>query len=112
MEYIALPGYVKKMQKQYRLRQVDLSEKSGVGLRFVRELEQGKQSLRMDKVNNDFEKTFVQSGLDTKVTEKVIVRTVPYSIIQLFSYFFTSVICRNESSIAKPMQTASGYCLA
>jgi len=51
MEYIALPKYVKQMRKQYRLRQVDLSEKSGVGLRFIRELEQGKQSLRMDKVN-------------------------------------------------------------
>jgi len=46
-----LPKYIKQMRKQYRLRQVDLSEKSGVGLRFVRELEQGKQTLRMDKVN-------------------------------------------------------------
>ena len=31
--------------------QVDLAEKSGVGLRFVRELEQGKQTLRIDKIN-------------------------------------------------------------
>jgi len=46
-----LPKYVKQMRKQYHLRQVDLSEKSGVGLRFIRELEQGKQTLRMDKVN-------------------------------------------------------------
>ena len=51
MEYIALQKYIKQMRKQYHLTQVDLSEKSGVGLRFVRELEQGKQSLRMDKVN-------------------------------------------------------------
>jgi len=51
MEHIELPKYVKQMRKQYRLKQVDLSEKSGVGLRFVRELEQGKQTLRMDKVN-------------------------------------------------------------
>jgi len=51
MEYIALPKYVKQMRKQYHLTQVDLSEKSGVGLRFIREMEQGKQSLRMDKVN-------------------------------------------------------------
>ena len=34
-----------------RLTQVDLAEKSGVGLRFVRELEQGKSTLRLDKVN-------------------------------------------------------------
>ena len=31
--------------------QVDLAAKSGVGLRFVRELEQGKETLRLDKVN-------------------------------------------------------------
>ena len=43
--------YVKAMRKQYNLTQIDLSEKSGVGLRFVRELEQGKQTLRLDKVN-------------------------------------------------------------
>ena len=36
------------MRKQHRLTQVELSEKSGVGLRFVRELEQGKPTLRLD----------------------------------------------------------------
>ena len=46
-----LSEYVKKMRKRYNLTQVDLSEKSGVGLRFVRELEQGKETLRLDKVN-------------------------------------------------------------
>lgn len=48
---LLLSGYVKLMRKQYGLTQVDLCEKAGVGLRFVRELEQGKQTLRMDKVN-------------------------------------------------------------
>ena len=33
------------------LTQIDLAAKSGVGLRFVRELEQGKETLRLDKVN-------------------------------------------------------------
>ncbi|NMB32989.1 MAG: helix-turn-helix transcriptional regulator [Clostridium sp.] len=51
MENLSLSDYVKRMRKQYDLTQVDLSEKAGVGLRFVRELEQGKQTLRMDKVN-------------------------------------------------------------
>lgn len=51
MENLSLSGYVKQMRKQYDLTQVDLSEKAGVGLRFVRELEQGKETLRMDKVN-------------------------------------------------------------
>ncbi len=51
MAQTVISQYVKSMRKEYGLTQVDLSEKSGVGLRFVRELEQGKQSLRMDKVN-------------------------------------------------------------
>lgn len=47
----ALSRYVKQMRHKYRLTQVDLADKSGVGLRFVRELEQGKPTLRLDKVN-------------------------------------------------------------
>ncbi len=48
MEQTTLSKYVKT---QYNLTQVELSEKSGVGLRLVHELEQGKQTLRLDKVN-------------------------------------------------------------
>ncbi len=51
MEQTVFSQYVKSMRKQYNLTQIELSEKSGVGLRFVRELEQGKQTLRLDKVN-------------------------------------------------------------
>ena len=36
----------------YYCRNIELAERAGVGLRFVRELEQGKQTLRMDKVND------------------------------------------------------------
>ena len=43
--------FVKDKRKSLKLTQVDLAEKSGVGLRFVRELEQGKETLRLDKVN-------------------------------------------------------------
>lgn len=46
-----LSSYVKEMRKLFGLTQVDLAAKSGVGLRFVRELEQGKETLRLDKVN-------------------------------------------------------------
>lgn len=46
-----LSQYVKDLRKQYHLTQEDLAEKAGVGLRFVRDLEQGKTTLRMDKVN-------------------------------------------------------------
>lgn len=51
MDMTQLSKYVKEKRRQYGLTQIALSEKSGVGLRFVRELEQGKSTLRLDKVN-------------------------------------------------------------
>jgi y4mF family transcriptional regulator len=42
---------VKEKRKAHKMTQQDLSEKSGIGLRLVREIEQGKTSMRMDKVN-------------------------------------------------------------
>ena len=47
----ALSFFVKQKWKQLRLTQPELAERAGVGLRFIRELEQGKQTLRLDKVN-------------------------------------------------------------
>lgn len=46
-----LPTFVKDKRKLLMLTQVELSLKAGVGLRFIRELEQGKRTLQMDKVN-------------------------------------------------------------
>lgn len=46
-----LGGYLKRQRKIHGLTQVELSRKAGVGLRFIRDLEQGKKTLRMDKVN-------------------------------------------------------------
>lgn len=51
MTHNKLSQFVKQKRKLYHLTQKELSEKSGVGLRFVRDLEQGKPTLRMDKVN-------------------------------------------------------------
>lgn len=51
MKQTPLSTLVKTMRKEYRLTQTELAEKSGVGLRFVRDLEQGKATLRLDKVN-------------------------------------------------------------
>ena len=42
---------VKALRKEYGLTQEDLAMKSGVGLCLVRNVEQGKQTLKMDKVN-------------------------------------------------------------
>lgn len=46
-----LSVFLKAKRKQLKLTQPQLAEKAGVGLRFIREMEQGKTSLKMDKVN-------------------------------------------------------------
>ena len=51
MEKTELSKFVKEKRKEYGLTQIELSQKSGVGLRFIRDLEQGKKTLRLDKVN-------------------------------------------------------------
>ncbi|MDR6564660.1 MULTISPECIES: helix-turn-helix transcriptional regulator [Arcicella] len=43
--------FIKEKRRNLGLTQTDLAMKSGVGLRFVRDLEQGKPTLRLDKVN-------------------------------------------------------------
>lgn len=42
---------VKQKRKELNYTQEELALRSGVGLRFLRELEQGKPSLQLDKVN-------------------------------------------------------------
>ena len=46
-----LSSFIKERRRTFNLTQEDLALKAGVGLRFIRELEQGKETLRLDKVN-------------------------------------------------------------
>ncbi len=43
--------FVKERRQEMGFTQSDLADRAGVGLRFIRELEQGKSSMRLDKVN-------------------------------------------------------------
>lgn len=43
--------YVKENRRAAGLTQEEFALRSGLGLRFVRDLEQGKKTVRMDKVN-------------------------------------------------------------
>ena len=43
--------FIKQKRKQAGLTQEEFAVQSGLGLRFIRELEQGKETVRMDKVN-------------------------------------------------------------
>lgn len=46
-----IANFVRTKRKLLGYSQTELSQRTGVGLRFLKELEQGKQSLRLDKVN-------------------------------------------------------------
>jgi len=47
----SLIKFIKERRRSMGLTQKDLADRAGVGLRFIRDLEQGKTSLRLDKVN-------------------------------------------------------------
>ncbi len=51
MKQLSLNKFVRLKRKSLKMTQKEMSEKSGVGIRFIRELERGKQTLKMDKVN-------------------------------------------------------------
>jgi y4mF family transcriptional regulator len=46
-----LSDFIKEQRRALRLTQKELADRAGVGLRFIRELESDKPTLRMDKVN-------------------------------------------------------------
>jgi y4mF family transcriptional regulator len=66
---MSLGDFVKDKRKTVKLTQPELAEKAGVGLRFIRELEQGKESLRLDKVNQVLQMFGYQVGAVPKATE-------------------------------------------
>ena len=55
MDNMVISSTLKSLRKEHRMTQVDLAMKSGVGLNFVRQLEQGKTTVRMDKVVQVFD---------------------------------------------------------
>lgn len=51
MIQIPINKQIKKLRKKLGLTQIDFARRAGVGLRFLRELEQGKTTVRLDKIN-------------------------------------------------------------
>ena len=58
---------IQQLRKKTGLTQPEFSKRAGVGLRFVRDLEQGKPSVRLDKVNQVLE--FLGCHLEVKRNE-------------------------------------------
>ena len=46
-----IASFIKEKRKKLSLTQIELADKAGVGIRFIRELEQGKETLQLNKVN-------------------------------------------------------------
>ena len=63
--------FVKTKCKNLKLTQEELAQKSGVGLRFLRELEQGKTTLRLDKVNQVLDMFSSEVGVIRKTYDDV-----------------------------------------
>ena len=47
--------YIKQKRKLFRLTQIELADRTGVGIRFIRELEKGKPTVQLNKVNQVLE---------------------------------------------------------
>ena len=47
--------YIKQKRKLFRLTQIELADRTGVGIRFIRELENGKPTVQLNKVNQVLE---------------------------------------------------------
>lgn len=62
-----IAAFVKAKRKNLGLNQIILAEKAGVGLRFVRDLEQEKPTLRLDKVNQVLDLFGSEVGVIRKV---------------------------------------------
>ena len=51
MTQIPINIQIKNLRKKLSLTQIDFARRTGVGLRFLRELERGKTTVRLDKLN-------------------------------------------------------------
>lgn len=67
MTYHPIHLQVKELRKKLDLTQIEFAQRAGIGLRFLRELERGKATVRLDKVNQVLD--FLGYHLELKRTE-------------------------------------------
>ncbi|HOY10439.1 MAG TPA: helix-turn-helix transcriptional regulator [Candidatus Omnitrophota bacterium] len=64
---VHIASQIKDLRKKIGLTQIEFAKRVGVGLRFLRELEQGKTTVRMDKLSQVLE--FLGYHLEIKKNE-------------------------------------------
>jgi y4mF family transcriptional regulator len=94
MEHPRIATFVKYNRQRLRMTQLDLAQKSGVGLRFIRELEQGKETLRLDKINQVLE---LFGNIIAPVTSK---QFDPYLILLDYMQKNVRIRLRNKKEIS------------
>ncbi len=111
-----ISSFIKYNRKRLKLTQEELANKAGVGIRFIRELEQGKQTLRLDKVNQvlslfGFGLTPLKQEIDPyeialnltnnsfKFFNKAVKITLKNKIIK-YGFIFKEIIDPNENRIS------------
>lgn len=65
----SISSFIKEKRKRIGLTQIQLAERSGVGLRFLRELEQGKETVQLNKVNQVLNFFGFQIGIEKMIRE-------------------------------------------
>ena len=92
-ENTKVANFVRYHRKTLNLTQDDLSKKAGVGLRFIRDLEQGKETLRLDKVNQVLELFGQQLSPSTMKTID------PYEIMLNHMRVDVEIALKNKTSV-------------
>ena len=90
--------YIKNERRALGLTQEEFAMRSGLGLRFVRELEQGKETVRMDKVNQ----ALAMFGMEAVpgIMERPM-RELSYTEIENRRKMMVKVYCYSKCSTCK-----------
>ena len=101
--------FIKQKRKEYGLTQEEFSIRSGLGLRFVRELEQGKTTVRMDKVNQALAMFGMEAVPGRKENEVIDWRgehRMPRTIVPRFYHFSIIFLAYEQENRKIPLKKA------
>src|SRR5688500_5843292 len=82
-------NFIKDNRTRLGLTQEQLAEKAGVGHRYIREMEQGKEALRIDKVNQ----VLALFGYELIPGKEMN----PYEILEKYSTSHVKIFLKNRS---------------